>query len=1044
MSDLMERRHSWVERVLGIGLHARAAASEERARSTAQLEQELKREDTGDAGAAYGKGYAPFDTRDVHEKLKQALASGTMISSADWTDAAQPLTKDQRQQLLGSREAMKQRLKDLGEARSEQRRLSGELETAERQLAPIDSSIGLMHGVRSGPPLCAKGSVGIPSSEYDAQIAAAGKKWYAMLDAGRKLQEIVPDINKKAAHTEALDLLGQWKDYWWDTQADLERAKAGGTVGFDPGLRATPKALPDLTGFSSEEFDKAKDWMRTTDAETPPAAPPPTVPAPKILKADFATEIAAAEEKWDAMLKAQWQFEAIKTPTDEQTAALDLIKQWGGYWFGIKFRLEDAQNNGADEFDPGTMTPPATRPDLGALKATAKPGIKKARADRDNHKTNVLEPIERDMQQILPLLDAPENNPERIEVGGALEMLEEINSKITENGGMPTKKMLAEKTRALAYLERTLLGWNDRRTRQNLPPAGEAVALADMLQVEHRKMIDHVVANKLPLPIADIDAMDPEEEQALQASWSKLCDGSGTIKIPLDYDSTSTKPGASKTEQEAQQFRSETLANFARLLASSSGRRLVHELEASDKEIRFEASDSAACLATGGGKGLSRPKLITGDEATTEEEARKHKGSGTGSTVFMVRGAKDSDVALCTEAGGQLHSPRFIAMGHEMVHALHNVRGIDRDMVTLTEDPAWNNSEELQTIRKGKLSEQTLRAQYGMSAERFGHKRTEPGQQVADAFAGALDVLANDSKLEARGFKDFDLLAKATRIAISEASPELKGPLPAGWDANQLNVAQMRVILEESLRADLKKLGWSPFDLAPPGDGDRIDDVLKMQHYHPRSPQGLRFRSLGGEESLDAIEQFKKNTNISISDWQETSWPSKLAALEAAESWVTAFCLGKEGAIGKLAADKGKLTTRLARLTDLVKEVDLDNEDTATEATAFAKAGGMQAMARIHQLNMVLKTALPEAKNDVTAMLDAMDKTRVWLAAFAKAIDKIESKEADVLIPVMSSSIGGGGALASILEDVVMCCRRGRAEVDNYLASAVTEANEAL
>ena len=108
-----------------------------------------------------------------------------------------------------------------------------------------------------------------------------------------------------------------------------------------------------------------------------------------------------------------------------------------------------------------------------------------------------LQPVEAKYNETLatclPLLDAPENNPERAEVGALLQEMEALEKEITANGGALNKKLANKKVKALAKLEKKLFAWNDRRTAQNLPPSAEAVALLDLHQTVHQQMIAEVI-----------------------------------------------------------------------------------------------------------------------------------------------------------------------------------------------------------------------------------------------------------------------------------------------------------------------------------------------------------------------------------------------------------------------------------------------------------------------------------------------------------------------------------------------------------------------
>ncbi|MBT9457367.1 MAG: hypothetical protein IV097_12175 [Burkholderiaceae bacterium] len=874
----------------------------------------------------------------------------------------------------------------------------------------------------------------------DEQIKAADDKWAAMLNLRDELRSIG---EPSAAQKLALAAVEAWEDYWYTVWSRLSDAKKEG-IEFD--LASVPPPVAKLPG------DALACLQIAAAPDQASLLAPATVPAPRIEQSAYDLQIKAADAKWAAMLAAQSMLKAVAEPNDSQTQALELVNAWEDYWYKLKRGLTQAQEQGLPEFDAGTLKAPARQPDLAGLDAAAQAPVVKARQLRDAHRDKAVTPIEKEMARCLPLLDAPQNNPERLEVGGALQGIEAIDERIKEAGGILSPQLSAAKAGALADLERTLFAWNDRRARQHLPPSAEAVAMADMLQAEHLKLIKQVVKDKLPLTVSDADQLDPEEEIALQKTWSALCDGSGNIKIPTDCKPSSTKPTDNRTPQEAEQFRAETLANFARLLGSASGRHLVAQLNSLGKELRFEPSDEAACLA-GDYDASSMQPPVTSEGSDSPGKPMTRSG-GSGSTVFMQRGAKDSDVALRTKQGGQIHSPRFIAMGHEMVHALHNARGSNRRGLKLEVDPIWSNMEEFQTINKGKTSEQTLRAQYGLSAERFGHDSTDAGAEVAQGFSQALDTLTElgQSDQEELGRRltllgrDPDLLSDATKQAILKAPRAPTGSLPTGWDANLLSIAQMELIIAKRLPPELKRLGWSPFDLAATGPGDSIEEVVTTHRHHPRSPQGLRYASLGGDKALEALAEFQRSVGVKVAAWKDLDWPSKLEALSTAQSWVSAFGLAKGGDFARIAGDKGKLTSRLPQLAEACKKATVNptTDDAVASAASFATRGGLAAINGIRQLNLVLGTRLPEGGDDLAAKNLALDKASGWLLALAGEIDPFDIRTVDPLNVTIHSSVGGGGPLHRVLTDVVMAMRRGRAVDPGYLSAAVEKANKLL
>jgi hypothetical protein len=231
-------------------------------------------------------------------------------------------------------------------------------------------------------------------------------------------------------------------------------------------------------------------------------------------------------------------------------------------------------------------------------------------------------------------------------------------------------------------------------------------------------------------------------------------------------------------------------------------------------------------------------------------------------------------------------------LGHELVHSLHIASASFKLYDSMTEAAIWDDMEEHRTILQGKLSEQTLRAQYGLTVERFGHGETPPNEAVADAYKRNLAVLQRmrdlgpeelEATLRTQGFESLVPLSITTKLAIVDAKPAISGTVPEGWDANSLSIDQLRVVMSqpELSATELKRLGWSPFELDRGGADTALtlQQVLAAKRAHPRSTDGLRYRALGGDATLEtlAVLKFPGVTGVS------TDWPLNLAAVKAAD-----------------------------------------------------------------------------------------------------------------------------------------------------------------
>jgi len=475
---------------------------------------------------------------------------------------------------------------------------------------------------------------------------------------------------------------------------------------------------------------------------------------------------------------------------------------------------------------------------------------------------------------VLRLIDDPRNNPERKQVTQALKLFEETNKKF---GGNP-KELAKAQFNDLVQIQKVLAAWNDRRAREDLPPSAEAIALGDLVQKLQREAIKGIVDqnDELPLPVG------LDEKQATQArkAWKNLvASGDGdkwqsgegnriSIPVPKPGQALKDKFGLPSTKKidasQTAQFRMDMLSNFAMLLQTDAGRSIVNQLNEGTHSVR----------------------ILPGEEPNQSNDdiySHKTKGKGTSSAVLIPPGGKDSDVMLGTKGGNVLTAPQFIVMGHELIHALHSSRGVSRkdddpnkipDAETkkwkaggIDNNAQWTDMEEYRTIFKGKLSEQTLRAQFGLSAERYGHASPKTGDSVKQAFEGAIknyetvdqadprlvDQKILDRKLDPTEFTDRQKLA----LLESDAA----GPLPDGWPASQLSPAQIKAVVAKGLdHKAFQYLGWSPFDL----DDKTIVCYVEHEAFPQRSPAGLTYRALGSDQAFAAIDSFSKATRTAM------------------------------------------------------------------------------------------------------------------------------------------------------------------------------------
>ncbi|MEM9248577.1 MAG: M91 family zinc metallopeptidase [Pseudomonadota bacterium] len=573
------------------------------------------------------------------------------------------------------------------------------------------------------------------------------------------------------------------------------------------------------------------------------------------------------------------------------------------------------------------------------------------------------------MAACLPVLDAPENNPERAKIDTLLSAFEALKTEMAKpfpDDMDPAEKLkkqqefAKEKGDLLNQMSRDLAEWVNRRTEQGQPPPREAVAMSDIVQKEHQTLIkEYLDKGWSPPPLADLSDMTDDEQAHVKEVWDELVAGTGPIKFPVGrpanardqpiYDYVITKRSEGPpTAEESQQFRVEMLSAMARLMGTPSGRKLIDEINAvgkdKDKRLQFVPRDTPACTASD--DGMAQP-----DADVDNPEAGK-RGVGSDTVVGYKLGGKDSFRAYNMDDGNFLFAPTPITLGHEMVHALHNMEGTNREKIPLGGlDGNWNNSEEYWTIHKGELSEQTFRQDYGLSAMRFGHisqepkpdaanksiKAVEDAKALADLRAGTDDTAGIDIEKvleEERGFAkgQVDMMPDPIKLEIIK-DKTVKGPLPAGWDPARLTAAKIKQIVTDGLPFRMKMLGWTAYNLpysgGPVGEMDfpeSLKEIVRGRVHHPRSKQGRQYKALGSKAAIDGFAAFKTATGTDLGSWNTTDWRANLRGLTSADARLNAMIKGvpfvkDEVDPTRKVATSDPLATKLTRIAQIFAHV---------------------------------------------------------------------------------------------------------------------------
>jgi hypothetical protein len=204
-----------------------------------------------------------------------------------------------------------------------------------------------------------------------------------------------------------------------------------------------------------------------------------------------------------------------------------------------------------------------------------------------------------------------------------------------------------------------------------------------------------------PAPGAQGEQITETEFAAVKASWDKVKDGSGNIKI-TEADSAGTAHAG---------FKASVTAKIGLLMAKPVGRQLVTSLLTGGFDVTIRPS---AAKVYGGAQ------AIRGGAGTLEKADGSSGGGGT--TIIEVDPAcSDGDIKVYDKNGAEIADPVYIFLGHEMIHARHNQLGHNRRSLAAAAPGQYSNREEEETIATGAgTTENQLRTEHGLDA-RVGH-----------------------------------------------------------------------------------------------------------------------------------------------------------------------------------------------------------------------------------------------------------------------------------------------------------------------------------
>jgi hypothetical protein len=156
----------------------------------------------------------------------------------------------------------------------------------------------------------------------------------------------------------------------------------------------------------------------------------------------------------------------------------------------------------------------------------------------------------------------------------------------------------------LDALHVAILQWLDALDAPDQNVHANALWAKDLLnavQVEHQQLVRASIgANDANPPVANFAALAPDVQKFVRHTWQTLVAGTGNVRITEAENYTHSATSAPTTRQHAG-FRIEVLAQFARLLNTTTGRDIVRQVNASTNGQRLVTIKPGFAVAQGGG-----------------------------------------------------------------------------------------------------------------------------------------------------------------------------------------------------------------------------------------------------------------------------------------------------------------------------------------------------------------------------------------------------------------------------------------------------------
>lgn len=280
-----------------------------------------------------------------------------------------------------------------------------------------------------------------------------------------------------------------------------------------------------------------------------------------------------------------------------------------------------------------------------------------------------------------------------------------------------------EQMAALDSIEHKTYQLIDKVTDPGVKEGG--LVLLDELQAEHQAVIRPATGW-----VTKVFSADPTDQDETDVIWGRIMANDKIIVANQTY------PFKRNEVRSFPEFPAEILSAFARLISRSAGRKLVGKILDHPKQVGIYPLDDVTAQYAQDKTGLTAPvdpdsqdssvaarlaqQNLDAQDGKLSTFVQDSKPVGSDAFIFLPPGAKDSDTYAFDQEGRRIHSPMFLKLGHELIHAKAMMRGRKRGK-NQARGGIWGNLEEFRAIEGGKTSENTLRREHRHLSQRHGH-----------------------------------------------------------------------------------------------------------------------------------------------------------------------------------------------------------------------------------------------------------------------------------------------------------------------------------